>query len=75
MSERKIGQIIKFFYNANLDLNLSMEQKKDLSIRDRVEGKICLKHLAQIENKVSIKDTFIKIKRSKTDRVLQTTKE
>jgi hypothetical protein len=73
MSERKSGQILKFFsINGNYLEVGETENKTELNFqRDRIKGQISVKYLAEVEASVSIKDNFIKIKRGKGDKTLQ----
>ncbi|RZC35875.1 vacuolar protein sorting-associated protein 13A-like, partial [Asbolus verrucosus] len=73
MSERKSGQILKFFSNKEVSLeitNFSHEYNANF-IKDKISGLVALQYLTEVETKVSIKDNFIKIKRGKTDKNLQ----
>lgn len=70
LSERKSGQILKFF--SNNGNYLEREKLKQQPATDFDEHRIMqsydLKYLTQVEALVSIKDNFIKIKRGKIDK-------
>ncbi|XP_063908904.1 intermembrane lipid transfer protein VPS13C-like isoform X2 [Zophobas morio] len=75
MSERKSGQILKFFSNNGNYLDVTrIYFKPDLTFdKDIVINYLGSKYLADVEALVSITDNFIKIKRGKIDKS-QTTK-
>ncbi|EEZ98160.2 hypothetical protein TcasGA2_TC000586 [Tribolium castaneum] len=70
LSERKSGQILKFFTNNGNYLERGKPNPRPET--DFYEHKIIqsynLKYLSSVESKVSIKDNFIKIKRGKVDK-------